>query len=177
MSAGGASSRQFWKPGTVAPGSTVEREDETEGGEGGGVIVYNPRQNLSLRQQRMQLPIYAARTPCCLLSGWSAHCCGRCRQPNPLCAGKVPDPDHCRANGFRQDHSYVPASLLLCSPCSIAASEIPQYLNEAGWTAGTRVVVRCCCADCLAGRHLAHVDCVRCTGMHSAASSGCHDRR
>lgn len=49
----------FWKPGTVAPGSSSLREDEEEP----NLLVYNPAQNLSLAKQRRLLPIFELRTP------------------------------------------------------------------------------------------------------------------
>jgi ATP-dependent RNA helicase DDX35 len=58
----------FWKPGTVAPGSTVavptkgqsieDRENEKEG----NYVVFNPNSGISLQQQRVRLPIFQNST-------------------------------------------------------------------------------------------------------------------
>ncbi|KAL1411224.1 hypothetical protein Q8F55_002175 [Vanrija albida] len=50
---------QFWKPGAVAPGSSLDRETENE-----GTIVASSSKlaNLSLEAQRARLPIYKHRT-------------------------------------------------------------------------------------------------------------------
>eukprot|EP00823_Brevimastigomonas_motovehiculus_P003007 TRINITY_DN1808_c0_g2_i3.p1 TRINITY_DN1808_c0_g2~~TRINITY_DN1808_c0_g2_i3.p1 ORF type:complete len:510 (-),score=111.31 TRINITY_DN1808_c0_g2_i3:50-1579(-) len=52
-----SSKKTFWRPNTIRPGSEVEREDAKED----TFVVWNPRQNLSLRQQRLSLPIYQKR--------------------------------------------------------------------------------------------------------------------
>ena len=67
----GSSTRAFWRPGTVAPGSAVSRAEGGGAAGGGGdeaaelsldgLMVYNPRQHLSIKQQRLLLPIYAQR--------------------------------------------------------------------------------------------------------------------
>ncbi|KAI8825220.1 P-loop containing nucleoside triphosphate hydrolase protein [Fimicolochytrium jonesii] len=50
----------FWKPGTVAPGSSIDRESEKE--EGQAVTAqYNANANASLSEQRLRLPIYKNR--------------------------------------------------------------------------------------------------------------------
>lgn len=49
---------QFWKPGTVAPGSSLDREAEAEG----SLALSSARSgNLSLDAQRKRLPIYKHR--------------------------------------------------------------------------------------------------------------------
>lgn len=50
---------QFWKPGTAAPGSTLDRESEAEG----SLLSSAPATslNLSLTSQRTRLPIYKHR--------------------------------------------------------------------------------------------------------------------
>ncbi|TFL03684.1 hypothetical protein BDV98DRAFT_395815 [Pterulicium gracile] len=52
-------SLQFWKPGTVGPGSTLDRASEAEG----NVISSNPSAlaALSIQSQRERLPIYKHR--------------------------------------------------------------------------------------------------------------------
>ncbi|KAI9105731.1 P-loop containing nucleoside triphosphate hydrolase protein [Phlyctochytrium arcticum] len=50
----------FWKPGNIAPGSSVDRESEKESGE---VVIpqYNSNELLALSQQRTRLPIFKNR--------------------------------------------------------------------------------------------------------------------
>ncbi|KAJ3165388.1 ATPdependent RNA helicase [Geranomyces variabilis] len=50
----------FWKPGTVAPGSNVDRETEHEADQA-VVAQYNSNEALPLAQQRLKLPIYKNR--------------------------------------------------------------------------------------------------------------------
>lgn len=50
----------FWKPGTIAPGSDIDRESVIERGEA-EIIPYNSISGLSLQQQRICLPIYKNR--------------------------------------------------------------------------------------------------------------------
>ncbi|KAG2183343.1 hypothetical protein INT43_006348 [Umbelopsis isabellina] len=52
----------FWKPGTVAPGSTVDRETENETSEILTVIADQSYRYLSIQQQRERLPIFKSRT-------------------------------------------------------------------------------------------------------------------
>lgn len=52
----------FWKPGTVAPGVSVERDEKAESGEAGDAIhMFNPNENLTIAKQRKMLPIYSHR--------------------------------------------------------------------------------------------------------------------
>ena len=57
----------FWKPGTEAPGSTLDRDSRSEA----TVITYNPRSGLRLAQQRQLLPIYSSRNA--VLHALEAH--------------------------------------------------------------------------------------------------------
>jgi len=91
---------RFWKPGTVAPGVDVAREDETEA----ELAVYNPRQNLSIRQQRLMLPIYQNRKQ--ILYALEKY----------------------------------QTLIIVGQTGSGKTTQIPQYLHEAGWTGGGRVV-------------------------------------
>ncbi|TPX58828.1 hypothetical protein SpCBS45565_g07893 [Spizellomyces sp. 'palustris'] len=50
----------FWKPGTVAPGSNIDRETEREADES-VVAQYNANEGLAINQQRLRLPIYKNR--------------------------------------------------------------------------------------------------------------------
>ncbi|KAJ3023009.1 ATPdependent RNA helicase [Thoreauomyces humboldtii] len=49
----------FWKPGTVAPGSSIDRESEKEADH--GIAQHNADDGLELSQQRLKLPIYKNR--------------------------------------------------------------------------------------------------------------------
>src|SRR5690349_17786667 len=115
-SAGGGvpSSRRFWKPGTIAPGSTVEREaaENAEGGGGTGTLAAvaarvgtdAARAGLTVRQQRLLLPI----------------------------AG------HKKQILWALEQHQV---LIVCGETGSGKStQIPQYLDEAGWTAGGRCI-------------------------------------
>jgi hypothetical protein len=61
----------FWRPGTVAPGAAVERDDSSgsklgsadddAGGGGGSTIIFNANEGLSMARQRRALPIFAVR--------------------------------------------------------------------------------------------------------------------
>jgi ATP-dependent RNA helicase DDX35 len=47
----------FWKPGTIAPGSDIDRETAVERDEL-DFISFNPLAGLSLQQQRVRLPVF-----------------------------------------------------------------------------------------------------------------------
>lgn len=49
---------QFWRPGTQAPGSTLDRESEAES----SVVAHNRFANLGLQAQRERLPIFRHRS-------------------------------------------------------------------------------------------------------------------
>ncbi len=106
-----ARSQQFWKPNTIAPGSEIERDEKdeseggTSGGGGGGVsVVWNSHSHLSMRQQRMLLPIYANRKQ--ILYAVE-------RYQTVIIVGQTG---------------------------SGKTTQIPQYLHEAGWTTGQRMI-------------------------------------
>lgn len=96
------SSRKFWKPGTVAPGVNIEREEKQGSSQ---IIIHNPRKNLSLKQQRILLPIYGTRRQ--ILYALEKH----------------------------------RTVVIVGQTGSGKTTQIPQYLHEAGWTAGNRSVV------------------------------------
>lgn len=48
----------FWKPGTAAPGIDLDRDSEEDRGQGALPYIYNKYGNLSLQQQRANLPIF-----------------------------------------------------------------------------------------------------------------------
>jgi ATP-dependent RNA helicase DDX35 len=52
---------QFWKPGPAGPGSTLDRESESEGSLLSGPITNKVNASLSLASQRTRLPIYKHR--------------------------------------------------------------------------------------------------------------------
>ena len=66
-----STSRQFWRPDTIAPGSDIRRSELTEAAGGAsttsadisldGLLIYNPHSTLPLRQQAALLPIHAHR--------------------------------------------------------------------------------------------------------------------
>lgn len=56
-----ATAARFWKPGTVAPGSSVVREDVSD--IGGGLLAYTAQPaTVSMKQQRLLLPIAGHRS-------------------------------------------------------------------------------------------------------------------
>ncbi|OAD09109.1 hypothetical protein MUCCIDRAFT_188277 [Mucor lusitanicus CBS 277.49] len=59
----------FWKPGTVAPGSTLDRDTENETGE--AVVAHAEKQyrHLTLTQQRERLPVFKLRRELLYLLG------------------------------------------------------------------------------------------------------------
>ena len=59
----------FWKPGTLAPGSTIDRASETEGSL--AATSRNANSQLGLTGQRQRLPIYKQRM---LLNYKDARC-------------------------------------------------------------------------------------------------------
>ncbi|CAB3982885.1 probable ATP-dependent RNA helicase DHX35 [Paramuricea clavata] len=61
MAAGGLKV-QFWKPGTEAPGSSIQLERTGKEGEGAGLVAFNPDVASSIARQRQRLPVYKHRT-------------------------------------------------------------------------------------------------------------------
>ena len=55
----------FWKPGTVAPGSTIDRASEAE--ESVATTSLNKNASLGLSMQRQRLPIYKQRAQICYI--------------------------------------------------------------------------------------------------------------
>ncbi|GAB5365942.1 hypothetical protein AAMO2058_001101700 [Amorphochlora amoebiformis] len=94
--------KKFWKPGTVAPGVNIERDAKDDDA---GLLIYNPRKNLSLKQQKILLPIYGSRTQ--ILYALEKY----------------------------------RTVIIVGQTGSGKTTQIPQYLHEAGWTAGNRCVV------------------------------------
>ncbi|CAG8695408.1 12228_t:CDS:10 [Funneliformis caledonium] len=93
----------FWKPGTVAPGTSVDREAEKESSE--NIVTFvNLSSNLSIQQQRKRLPIFKSRDQVLYLV-----------------------------------EKYQTTIIVGQTGCG-KTTQIPQYLNEAGWTAGDRVI-------------------------------------
>ncbi|KJE89436.1 DEAH box polypeptide 35 [Capsaspora owczarzaki ATCC 30864] len=106
----------FWKPGTIAPGSLVDRvpssssstslaSDGRDAVAGGSIAaVYNPNSRLAIAEQRSRLPIAAVRS-----------------------------------NILHMLEQYQ-VLIVVGETGSGKTTQIPQYLHEAGWTAGDRVV-------------------------------------
>ncbi|KAJ3145964.1 ATPdependent RNA helicase [Geranomyces michiganensis] len=93
----------FWKPGTVAPGSNVDRESELEADQT-VVAQYNANGNLTIEQQRIRLPVYKHRSHILYLLA---------------------------------KHQVV---IIHGKTGSGKTTQLPQYLHEAGWTNGGRMV-------------------------------------
>mmetsp|Transcript_52395 Transcript_52395/g.87094 ORF Transcript_52395/g.87094 Transcript_52395/m.87094 type:complete len:700 (+) Transcript_52395:62-2161(+) len=89
----------FWRPGAVAPGVDLDRDDA-----GPGVPVFNPNADLGLQEQRRRLPIFQSRSQFLYLV---------------------------------EKYSTV---IVVGQTGSGKTTQIPQYLHEAGWTAGGRRV-------------------------------------
>ena len=45
----------FWKPGNVAPGVNVERDNGKDSSGDADVVIFNPNENLSISKQRKML--------------------------------------------------------------------------------------------------------------------------
>lgn len=103
MSFAQGTSGKFWKPGTIAPGVDIEREDASTGPS--SLLTFHPRKNLTLKQQRLMLPIYQKRDQ--LLYALEKY----------------------------------QTVIIVGQTGSGKTTQIPQYLDEAGWTAGMRSVV------------------------------------
>ncbi|CAB4406529.1 unnamed protein product [Rhizophagus irregularis] len=93
----------FWKPGTVAPGISVDREAEKETNEN-LVTFVNYDTNLSIQQQRKGLPIFKSRDQILYLV-----------------------------------EQYQTTIIVGQTGCG-KSTQLPQYLHEAGWTVGGRIV-------------------------------------
>jgi hypothetical protein len=54
----------FWKPGTVAPGSTVERDDKADSADGGDVVLFNPNEVRTSDRPRRHVHTSDGFSPC-----------------------------------------------------------------------------------------------------------------
>ena len=106
-----SSSRQFWLPDTIAPGSDIRRNELTEAAGAptaapdvslDGLYIYNPHSTLPLRQQAALLPIHAHRR---------------------------------RILYALQRYQTV---ILVASTGSGKSTQLPQYIHSAGWLDGGR---------------------------------------
>jgi ATP-dependent RNA helicase DDX35 len=146
----------FWRPGTVAPGAAVERDDssgsklggaddDAGGGGGGAAIVFNANEGLSMARQRRALPIFAVREQllycieryqCTVIVG--ATGCGKttraCSARSRCLRGAIQCSERCPI--------HSPSTSLFDFDLSFfCPTELLQYLDEAGWTAGGRQVI------------------------------------
>ncbi|RUP46148.1 P-loop containing nucleoside triphosphate hydrolase protein, partial [Jimgerdemannia flammicorona] len=94
----------FWKPGTIAPGSTVDREGEKESAENVATFVRQSLAALSIKEQRQHLPIYKSREQILYLV-----------------------------------EKYQTTIVVGQTGCG-KTTQVPQYLDEAGWTTDGRVI-------------------------------------
>ena len=109
------SSRQFWRPDTIAPGSDIRRDELTEAAGAStaapdvsldGLLIYNPHSTLPLRQQAALLPIHAHRR---------------------------------RILYALQRYQ---TTILVASTGSGKSTQLPQYVNSAGWLqSGRRMAI------------------------------------
>lgn len=96
------SSLSFWKPGTAAPGSSLDRVTQEQE----GVIPSAPSDNsLSLQAQRERLPIAKYRTYCTIFSRLLRLTAFR---PQAPILRRTVSSHYCRwANGIRENYTYV----------------------------------------------------------------------
>src|SRR4051794_4845839 len=99
---------QFWKPGTTAPGSSLDRATESEG----ALLSSAPVSTafVGLQQQRERLPIFQYSA----FSRRLCHCSvsnGDCRKAITVCRGKVWCDYRSCGNWFWQDNAYVHVNL------------------------------------------------------------------
>ncbi|CAG8652276.1 2731_t:CDS:10, partial [Ambispora leptoticha] len=94
----------FWKPGTTAPGASLDRETEKETGESFLPYVNPSVTTYTIQQQRQRLPVFKSR-------------------------------DHI----LYLVEKFQTTIIVGQTGCG-KTTQIPQYLHEAGWTFGGRVV-------------------------------------
>ncbi|KAI9202218.1 P-loop containing nucleoside triphosphate hydrolase protein [Polychytrium aggregatum] len=97
----------FWKPDTIAPGSSIDRAVERESADEGTLLVLGRESNTSLYEQRQQLPIAKHRRELLYLI---------------------------------ETHQVT---IVVGRTGSGKTTQLPQYLHEAGWSAGGRTVACC----------------------------------
>ena len=107
-----STSRQFWRPNTIGPGSDIRRDELTDAAGAStaapdvsldGLLIYNPHSTLPLRQQAALLPVHAHRR---------------------------------RVLYALQRYQ---TTILVASTGSGKSTQLPQYINNAGWLqAGSR---------------------------------------
>lgn len=118
---------QFWKPGTAGPGSTLDRESESEGSLLSGPITNNVNASLSLASQRTRLPIYKHREK--LLYCVEKYGC-------VIVVGQTGCGKSTRKLATRRSCLFPRANS--DDPCDFA--ELPQYLKEANWASENHVI-------------------------------------
>ena len=119
---------QFWKPGTAGPGSTLDREAESEGSLLSGPINNNLNASLSLASQRTRLPIYKHREK--LLYCVEKYGC-------VIVVGQT----GCGKSTRKSAQIKLTVSLSTVLNCLYARDiELPQYLKEANWASENHVI-------------------------------------
>ncbi|KAI8575759.1 hypothetical protein K450DRAFT_260078 [Umbelopsis ramanniana AG] len=117
----------FWKPGTVAPGSTVDRDNEKEAGESIMAVANQSYRYLSIQQQRERLPIFKSRKELLYL--------------------------------VEKFQTVIVVGQTGCGK----TTQLPQYLEEAGWAAEGRKIActqpRRVAATTVAGRVAEEIGC------------------
>ena len=126
---------QFWKPGTVAPGSTLDRATETEE----NIVPSGPiTSSLGIQSQRERLPIFK-HSKCSLWLGVSVLMPRVFRGEAAVLYREARCGDTCGTDWQWEDYSCV------CAFCNgdlalMNAPELPQYLYEAGWAADGNII-------------------------------------
>ncbi|KAJ7929392.1 P-loop containing nucleoside triphosphate hydrolase protein [Mycena leptocephala] len=122
---------QFWKPGTTAPGSSLDRETEAE-----GYAVPSAISSLSIQSQRERLPIFKHRT----------YSPSRPRRPCDKLLYAV------------ENHGVI---IVVGQTGCGKTTQLPQYLMESGWAENGNVIActqpRRVAATSVAGRVAAEV--------------------
>jgi ATP-dependent RNA helicase DDX35 len=123
----------FWKPGTIAPGSEIDRESVIER-ENANIVPYHSRTELTLQQQRMRLPIYKIREREIGREG------DLIMEEEALF--RILSAIYMIGKELLYAVETYRVVIIVGQTGSGKTTQIPQYLHEAGWTSGYRIV--CC---------------------------------